>query len=473
VKRTKSKQHGTVVSWLVRRRWRALLCVLALLCLSMPSLAFGKSLNGTFLGKGTGRDVAFNHHGKPLSDWAGTLKFKLDSGEQLLVFCIQIDVRVSTGNRYRSDGPVLALPNGCKIRYLLDAYPAASAKDADEAAARQLAIWVFSDNVDPMTIEDTNVRDRTIALVTDATGKPCPKRRTEAPDLTIEPASASAAAGQVVAYTVRASPDDAGHAMTVSVGGPAVFADATGANAGLQQQQVTLDGQSAATFWVLITGAGQIDVAVALPYRLEAGTVYSQIDDSHPTQRLVMAESLDLVANASAQISGAAGAPPALTEQATVAAMTPAPPALTEQATVAAMTPAPPALTEQATVVAMTPAPPAATAPQATRRPNRDKTPVPTEQPTETMVAVEAVGITPVLAAEATALPAPTIAPAGAAAVAAPAMRPSQLPNTGGHANPTWLALAIAGLLLSVGWVVRWMRISSDAGEAHRASDKH
>jgi LPXTG-motif cell wall-anchored protein len=431
-KRTMRTEDRTIVQRRVYRRWRGLLCVLALLCLSMPSMAFGKSLNGTFLGKGTGRDVAFNHHGKPLSDWAGTLKFKLDSGEQLLVYCIQIDVRVSAGDRYRSDGAVAALPNGCKIRYLLDTYPAASAKDADEAAARQMAIWVFSDNVDPMTIEDTIVRDRTIALVTEANGKPCPKRRTEAPDLTIEPTSASAAAGQVVAYTVRASPADAGQAMTVSVGGPAVFADAAGAHAGLQQQQMTLDGQSVATFWVLITGAGQINVAVALPYRLEAGTVYSQIDDSDPTQRLVMAESLDLVENASAQISVAAEAPPALTAQATVAAVTPAPPAATAP-----------------------PAPPAATAPPATHRPNRDKTPVPTEQPTETMVVVEAVGVTPVLAAEATALPAPTTAPAGAAAVAAPALRPSQLPNTGGQANPTWLALAIAGILLCVGWSVR------------------
>ena len=219
-------EDRTIVQRLMYRRWRGLLCVLALLCLSMPSPAFAKSLTGTFLGKGIGRDVAFNHHGKPLSDWAGTLKFKLDSGEQLLVFCIQIDVRVSAGDRYRSDGAVAALPNGCKIRYLLDTYPAASAKDADEAAARQMAIWVFSDNVDPMTIEDTIVRDRTIALVTEANGKPCPKRRTEAPDLTIEPTSASAAAGQVVAYTVRASPADAGQAMMVSVGGPAVFANA-------------------------------------------------------------------------------------------------------------------------------------------------------------------------------------------------------------------------------------------------------
>ncbi len=197
---------------------------------------------------------------------------------------------------------------------------------------------------------------------------------------------------------------DAGQPVTISVSGPAVFSDANGANAGQQQQHVPLDGQSAAIFWVLLTGAGQADIHVALPYRLEVGTVYSQIDDSRPTQRLVMAESLNLVAQVSAQLSGAAGAPPAPTEQAT-------------------------------TPVATSPPPP-------TRRPSGNhKTPIPAEQPTITVVAGEAIGATPVLAAEATALPAPTIASAaneqaGAAPVAVPALRPSKLPNTGGRASP-------------------------------------
>jgi len=422
-----SKENRPITERRAHRTRGALLCALALVCLSMPTLAFGKSLNGTFLGKGIGRDVSFNHHGKPLSDWAGTLKFKLDSGEQLLVFCIQIDVRVSSGDRYRSDGAVLALPNGCKIRYLLDHYPASTAKDADEAAARQMAIWVFSDGVDPTTIKDTKVRNRTIALVTEATGKPCPKRRTEAPDLTIEPTTASAAAGQVVAYTVHASPADAGHSVTISVGGPAVFSDATGANAGQQQQHVTLDGQSGTTFWVLITGAGQADIGVALPYRLEAGTVYSQIDDSSPTQRLVMAESLALVERASAQLSGAAGAP------------------------------SPPSPTEQATAPAAPP--PTNSPPRATHRPSK---PTATEQPAETMVAGEQAtaapiptpheNLTAILAATpemiAAAAPAP---PAEAAA----APQPQSLPNTGGQASSAWPALAIAGLLLSIGWSVR------------------
>ena len=92
------------------------------------------------------------------------------------------------------------------------------------------------------------MRERTLALVAKATGKPCPQRRTEAPDLTIQPATASATSGQLVDNT--ASPADAGRSLTVA-----------------------LNEQSAATVRVQITGTGQISVEAALPYRLEAGTV--------------------------------------------------------------------------------------------------------------------------------------------------------------------------------------------------------
>ena len=119
------------------------------------------------------------------------------------VFCIQIQVRVRTGDRYRSDGAVLALPNGCQIRYLLDKYPA-SWQYADEAAARQLAIWVFSDGVDPATIQDAKIRDRAIALVNEAKQGQCRTRQTEASDNLARPAELRApAVGQTVAYTVR------------------------------------------------------------------------------------------------------------------------------------------------------------------------------------------------------------------------------------------------------------------------------
>jgi hypothetical protein len=409
--------------------------------LSIPAQAAEQTLSGTFLGKGTGHEVSFSHHGKPQTDWAGTLKFKLDSGEQLLVFCIQIDVRVRSGDRYRSDGPVLALPNGCKIRYLLDKYPGSTAKDADEAAARQMAIWVFSDDVDPTTIEDAKVRDRTIALVNEAQDKPCPQSRTEAPDLTLDPPTANAAVGQVVAYTVGASSKDAGRTLTVSVDGPAVLSDANGINSGQQQQNLTLDGQSAATFWVTSTGAGPSTLSLALPYRLEAGTVFSQLDEKDPSQRLVMAESLDLLANASAQLLW------------TAAALAPSvSPPPTEQPTAPAATPA-----EQPTV----PPTPIDAPPQPTRRPSK---PDSTEQPAETAVAGEqaTAATSPAPSENLTAIPdaapetivaAATTAPAGGAV---PPPQPRSLPNTAEPGERAfWSILMGVALLLISGWLLR------------------
>ena len=152
----------------LRYFWPGILGLLVALGLLAPGVAQAQTLTGTFVGKSIGREVAFQHQGKAHNDWAGVLKLKIDNGPEVPVFCIQIQVRVRAGDRYRSDGAVLALPNGCQIRYLLDKYPASSANNADEAAARQLAIWVFSDGVDPATIEDTKIRDRAIALVNEA-----------------------------------------------------------------------------------------------------------------------------------------------------------------------------------------------------------------------------------------------------------------------------------------------------------------
>jgi hypothetical protein len=291
-----------------RSVWRVLVVALALLLLATPALAASGPLTGTFGGKVIGRDVTFSHGGKQRTDWAGVLNLKLDGGPTIPVFCIEIDIRVRAGDRYRSDGAVLALPNGCQIRYLLDKYPGSSAKTAGEAAARQMAIWVFSDGVDPAKIDDATVRARTIALVNEAKKGACPTRRTAPPDLAIQPPVGSAAPGQPIAYTLRAGPADAGAVATIVVNGTATLADAQQQPAG-QQLQVTLDAQGVATFWVTNASAGQTAIRVSLPYRLEAGTVFSHIEDARRTQRLVMAESQRMTAAAEARASWSSQAP--------------------------------------------------------------------------------------------------------------------------------------------------------------------
>jgi hypothetical protein len=440
-------------SWLARRFWRIAPWALASVWLFAPVLALAQPLTGTFVGAGVGRKVAFSQNGKSRNDFAGVLRLKLDNGPEIPVFCIQIDVQVSRGNRYRSDGPVLALPNGCKIRYLLDHYPASTAKTADEAAARQLAIWVFSDGLDPATIQDATIRDRATALVADAAGKPCPLRNTSAPDLAIDPPTAAAAAGQLVAYTIRSEPAQAGHTVTVAVSGPAVISDAQGTNTGQQQQQLALDAQGTLGIWILSTGAGQSTISVSLPYVIEAGTVFSHIDSNQPTQRLVSAERRDLVASASAQGVWSASAP------------APSP----------SVVPTPPG---QPTA---TP-PPATATPAPTHRP-RESSPTPEASPAEQLTptaeaeekqtatapaelagaetaaaetaAAETAAAGPAnqAGAEQGAAATPAQQASGAAGTAGP--RPRALPRTGAPADLAIAPLIVGMLALIGGWIVR------------------
>jgi LPXTG-motif cell wall-anchored protein len=434
--------------------------------LMAPGVAQAETLTGTFVGKGTGREVTFQHEGKTHNDWAGVLKLKIDNGPEVPVFCIQIQVRVRSGDRYRSDGPVLALPNGCQIRYLLDKYPASSAKSADEAAARQMAIWVFSDGVDPAKIEDASIRDRVVALVNEARQGPCPTRRTDAPNLTLTPPTANSAAGQTVAYTVQAGSEDAGHPATVSVAGPAVLTDANGAG-NSQQQQVSLDGQGKANFWVTGTGPGAVTLRVDLPYKLEAGTVFSHLENGPQTQRLVMAEAHSLTASATGQLSVSGSAPqPTPTGAAEAPQPTPTGAAEAPQPSPTAATPP-----EQATATQVASAA-TATPPPPTRRPShRTATPAP-EQPAETVISETQATAVPTPPAETSATPAAAPVAGGQAppvdqtttaqvATAAPAggaaqPRPSSLPNTGAADTPAgWLLMLIAGLLTLGGWLIK------------------
>ncbi|MBK9713977.1 MAG: Cys-Gln thioester bond-forming surface protein [Kouleothrix sp.] len=405
-------------SWRPRRHWRALVCALALSLAALPALAAAQPLTGTFAGTDIGREVAFSHAGQSRNEWAGVLKLKLDSGEVLPVFCIEVGVRVRSGDRYRSDGSVLALPNGCKIRYLLDKYPASTAKTVDEAAARQMAIWFFSDGVDPATLTDQNIRDRATALVNEAKQGACPSRRSEPPGLTIEPPRVSAAAGQTLAYRLRASAADAGQAVTIHVDGPAVLLGADQQPQG-QAAAVTLDAQGAGQFWVRSSSPGETTISATLPYRLDAGTVFSHIDDRSPTQRLVLAEGQDLVAGASAAVSWAPGAPGAA-----------------------------PSPTPEASPTELPSPTSGPSAPQPTHRPAPSETPATDLTPT------------PGATAEATATPmatsqgetaTPAAAPAGAVAG-----RPRSLPRTAavGDRAPT-LLLLIVPLLIAVGWRLR------------------
>jgi hypothetical protein len=285
--------------------WRAACAALAILLITSNAFAT-QPLTGTFRGRLIGRSVTFtNPQNQTVTDWAGVLSLQLDQdtpgdglGPLVPVFCIEVNVFVRRGDRYKSDGPVTALHGGCQIRYLLDRYPASTATSADEAAARQLAIWHFSDDVDLTTVQDAAIQARAIALANEAALAValggCPGSQSSVASLTLDPPAASVAAGQMVNYTVRADPPGAAQSVEISVSGSATLTN------GHQQATLPLD-QGVATFGVVNPVAGASTITARLPYVLDTGLVFSPLNSARVTQRLVMADRVSMVTSAAVQ----------------------------------------------------------------------------------------------------------------------------------------------------------------------------
>jgi LPXTG-motif cell wall-anchored protein len=469
--------------------WRVACVALGILLLTSTAFA-AQPLTGTFRGKVIGRYVNFtNLNNRVVTDWAGVLGLQLDRdapgdglGPLVPVFCIEVNVLVRGGDRYVSDGPVTALHGGCQIRYLLDRYPASTATTADEAAARQLAIWHFSDDIDLTTVQEAVVRTRAIALADEAALAValggCPSSQTTIPSLTIDPPTANVSTGQVVKYTVTVDPASAAQSIDIIISGSATLQN------GLQQATLPL-AQGVATFSVVNPIAGTSTITARLPYVLDAGTVFSPINGSRPTQRLVMGDRISLIANATVQATWAqaTATPIATTPTATPSTggsptATPstgssptATPFTADTPTITPFTADTPTTTPSTggspTAAPPTPgnAPPPATP---TRRPSNGTQPTRTPATQSTPEGTPSNGATsPPDSGIGSTAPTPTptggIGAAGGPSSGGGAngnqqIRPSQLPNTGGSGSTAAGMISVAVLLIVCGVWLRTLR---------------
>jgi hypothetical protein len=445
-----------------RWQWRMFSIVLLFMFMSSSALA-AQPLTGTFKGKILGQFVKFTKpDGKTVNDWAGVLGLQLDrvtrgDGLGLLVpvFCIELNVVVRTSDDYISTGAVTALHGGCQIRYLLAKYPASTAGTQAEAAARQLAIWHFSDDLNLDTVQDAAIRLRAMVLANEAAlavaQNGCPGTQAGISELSIDPPLATVQPGQPATYTVRVAPPDAAQSVTIKVDGTAVFANG--------QQQIILPlNHGVATFNVSNALEGTSTITAILPYQLDAGTVFSPIDANHPTQRLVMGDQVALTANATVQARWQYGTPTPTATPGSVPTDTPtSAPSTQTPVGVPDFTPTPTATPAIATTPSQA---------SATPRPRKRKTPTP-----------QAGGITPTLQASGnTPVPQSTTPLAGQAetpVVSTPSNevtpsadtsgspqasvpRPRSLPRTGAPIGGPRQALFCIGLaLLVIGLVAR------------------
>ncbi len=371
---------------------------------------------GTFVGRDdpNGQFVRFTTpRNKRVNDWAGVLLLQLDKNTQgdrlgplARMFCIQLFVVVRPNDLYYANGSVTALHGGCYIRYLLAHYPATTVGTPAEGAARQLAIWHFSDDLDLSTVEDVGIRTRAQALAAEAQlqvdTNGCPGTNTGVATLTLAPSSARVPEGQPVIFTARIDPPEAAVSLNVSVDGSAVL------NNG--QQAATLAfNQGVAYFSVLNLNVGTVNVTAQVPYVMDQGTVFDPLG-GRQTQRLVLGETLNLTTIAQVQ---------------TFFEQTTATPTATPTNTPVTKTPGFGGDTTPTNTPTGTP----------TSTPSTRKRTPPTETPTSTPTLVFD---TPTPPAPATSVPTPTLA-----------RIPTRLPNTGAPADrvAVWLALAFALLL--------------------------
>ncbi|MBK9940360.1 MAG: hypothetical protein IPP13_01885 [Kouleothrix sp.] len=453
----------------VRRGWRLGAGLIALLVFSSVALA-ASPVTGTFVGASAarGQQVTFTTpRNTVVTDWAGVLLLQLDGatpgdkqGALVDVFCIQLFVSVRPNDIYVSGGPVTGVTGGGYIRYLLARYPAASVTTQAEGAARQLAIWHFSDALDLTTIQDPAIRARAIALADEAQANgPLNTITPGVASLTLTPANATVPQGQPVAYTVTIQPPDAASSINITVDGTAVLDN------GSQQATLPLN-QGSATFNVTNPGVGTANITAIAPDLIDAGTVFDPRNNRR-TQRLVLGNSLTLEARAQVQTTWQQATPtftatptlpgPTVTPTTPVDTVTPTLPSATVTPITATPGDAP---TPPASVT-----PPATVPPTETTRPNRNNTPTP-ENPTapppggqstptpENPTAPPPGGQSTPTPEGATAPPAGETPPAGGVPPATSSQaqpRPRSLPNTGSPAGDLaeWMLLAAVVLLVA------------------------
>lgn len=223
-----------------------------------PSVGLQSPLaDGCFAGSGTGRFIHGTDNGVPIKPWAGILITQINN-QQVPTFCIDLDHDISVGDCFTFNGPT-----SCEVSWLLNNYPPDFNLGVKEAAARQAAIWYYTDNF--VVTSPPEIITRTQEIL-NTVPQPC-SLPVNPPQITLTPSSGE-----------NLLPLETTHSMTVTVtqdGQPAVgkvvqLATSFGT---LSAPSVTTDNNGQATFTVTSVQTGTAAITATLSYNLILGTV--------------------------------------------------------------------------------------------------------------------------------------------------------------------------------------------------------
>ncbi|OQY22801.1 MAG: hypothetical protein B6I35_05225, partial [Anaerolineaceae bacterium 4572_32.2] len=265
-------------------RFISLVGIILWLALS-TSIAWAGGETGTVVGWFPGTTAKGTLNGESFSGYALTIHMELAGGDTVPVFCTDIPHHVNKGNDFVASDEEM----DCRVKWLLLHYPPrfdsytpwpdgapGALDDIDqEMAARQSAVWHFSDGMQPD--KGTAIGARAWNIIDAVPDDAC---AADAPNVAITPASAANPVGDSQTYTV-----------TVTQGGDPVAGqkvNLTSNNGSLSTEQVTTDANGQAAFGLTMGMAGAAQVEASTTLSLPIGTIFIGVDSNR--QKLVLGE---------------------------------------------------------------------------------------------------------------------------------------------------------------------------------------
>lgn len=232
---------------------------------------------GCLVGRGPGLlGITGTAGGNPVNAaFSGVLVVDIQ-GTWVLAYCTDLFRPIAAGDCLNAGGSVSP-----QVNWLIQNYPPLGDLADDEAAARQAAVWYFTNG---FIATDPRIQTRTQFIISQVPANPDPAALV--PRMTISPE-----------HAINILPIDTSHDFTISVtlGGQPVagqVVDLTTDFGTLSTSSVTTDANGSASFSLTNTAgtAGVSNVNASFPYTLPAGTAMNPVDPSR--QSLVIATTI-------------------------------------------------------------------------------------------------------------------------------------------------------------------------------------
>ena len=268
-----------------RLRFISMLGIILWLALS-TSIVWADGETGTVVGYPSLRQVRGTLNGESWSGQGGTINMELTDGPIVPVFCTDIPHHVGTGDTFVASDEEM----DCRVKWLLTHYPSrlttytpwpdgapGSLSDRyNEMAARQAAVWHFSDGLLPD--DTTTVGARAWEIIDAVPGDAC---AADAPSVAIAPASTVNPINTTRTFTV-----------TVTRGGEPVGGQGVNLSADLgtlSTDTVITDDQGQATFTLTYdTPDTTSNIGAEAEMSLPVGTIFVGTEENK--QKLVLGE---------------------------------------------------------------------------------------------------------------------------------------------------------------------------------------